>query len=247
MPIMLTIQTLENQAITAAKKNDWPAAVTYNQEIIATDPKNVPALNRLGFAYLQENKIRLASKQFKTVLEIEKHNLIAQKQLANIKNKTINAPQFQAQNFVEEPSKSKIFTLNRLASKQVLQELQVGQELSLKPKNRFISIETLQKTYLGSLPEDISLHLTKLINSGNKYLCQLHSQTNNTCTVFIRETYQSSANKNQLSFKSVYKESEEENIGSDLLLLTDDVPINIISDENEGESPTIPEKNEPTA
>ena len=235
---MSTTQNLENTAITAAKKGDWAQAITVNQEILDSSPQSIPALNRLGFAYLQLGKLRQAESTFKEVLTLEKHNLIAQKQLENIKNKTITTPQFQAQNFVEEPSKSKIIALNRLASKQVLLSLHVGQELVLRPKNRFISIVTLYKIYIGSMPEDISLRLSQLISTGNRYLCQLHSSSGNSCNVFVREVYQSPENRHQLSFASVYQAEIDENIGADLLLLADDVPMNIVQDDSDSDTGT---------
>lgn len=232
---MSTLQTLETSAINAAKKGDWTTAITLNQEMLDGDPHNVFALNRLGFAYLQLGKLRQAAQIFEDVLKLEKHNLIAQKQLNNIKNKVISNPQFQAQNFVEEPSKSKIISLSRLASKQTLENLHVGQELILKPKNRFISVETTDKTYIGSMPENISLRLSQLITTGNKYLCQLHSSSSHHCSVFVKEIFQSPANLHKLSFDSVYQAEQEENIGADLLLLADDVPINIIQDDSDSE------------
>lgn len=242
---MATTQSLEVSAINAAKKGDWASAVSINREIIDDAPGSVAAFNRLGFAYLQMGKLRQAQSAFQAVLRLEKHNLIAQKQLTNIKNKIISTPQFQARNFVEEPSKSKIIALNRLASKQILLELHIGQELVLKPKNRFISVEASDKTYIGSLPEDISLRLSQLIITGNRYLCQVHSNSINSCTVFIREIYQAPANQHKLSFDSVYQPSEEENIGSDLLLLADDVPMSILEDDNDTEgTPEVNKSNQ---
>jgi hypothetical protein len=224
---------LESEAINAAKRSDWEAAVAINKSLLESFPSDVNALNRLGFAYLQLQKTRLASQTFQTVLRLEKSNPIAIKQLANIKAKNITAPEFGSENFVEEPSKSKIVTLHRLAGKQVLENLSVGQELSFKLKNRFISVETTDKTYLGSLPEDISLHLSGLINNGNRYQALLHSCSGKHCSVFIKEIYQSPANKDYHSFVSNYLPDKDEAVGEDLLLLADDVPMSIVDDETE--------------
>ncbi len=230
---MSTLKQLEAQAISAAKKNDWTQAITLNQEILAQNPQDIGALNRSGFAHLQLQDFDSAKQKFQQVLALEKTNLIALKQLANIEKNTIITPQFNSENFVEEPSKSKIIGLHRLANRDILQNLVVGQELFLKPKNRFISIETADKTYLGSLPEDISLHLSRLINTGNQYFCQLHTSSSKHCDVFIRESYQSPANRHQHSFSSSYQAEEQDSIGDDLLLLTDEVPLSIIDDESE--------------
>ncbi len=241
---MSTTQNLELSAINAAKKGDWAQAIVFNQNIITANPDDTAALNRLGFAYLQNQQLDLAEQTFQTVLTLDKHNPIAQKQLTNIKNKTISTPQFQAQNFVEEPSKSKIIALSRLASKQVLLSLHVGQELILKPKSRFISIETPDKIYLGSMPEDISLRLSQLIATGNRYFCQLHSSTSNHCSIFVKEIYQSPANVHRLSFDSSYQAEDDENIGDDLLLLADEVPINIVHDDSDSDAGANDNKND---
>lgn len=230
---MSILRQLESQAISAAKNGNWDLAIESNNQILANYPRDINALNRLGFAYLQKQKIRIASKTFQQVLAIEKHNPIAAKQLANIKAKNIITPEFNSQNFVEEPSKSKIISLHRLAGKQALEKLRVGQELALKPKSRFISVETVDKKYLGSLPEDISLHLSKLIAKGNRYTTLLHSCSNNHCSVFIKESYQSSANKNSHSFVSNYRPEKEEVVGDDLLLLADEIPFSTGDEESE--------------
>ena len=166
------------------------------------------------------------------MLAVEKNNLIALKQLTNIKNKLVATPQFNSQNFVEEPSKSKIIGLHRLAGKQTLESLTVGQELTLRPKNRFISVETLDRIYVGALGEDISLHLSQLITTGNKYFCQVHSSSSRHCDVFIREIFQSPANRQHNSFASTYLPEKEETVGEELLLLTDEVPLSMVDDDD---------------
>jgi tetratricopeptide (TPR) repeat protein len=228
-----TVITLENQAIAAAKANDWAAAVDYNTQILAQNPHNVDALNRSGFAYLQLHQLDLATKMFEQVLTLEKSNPIAQKQLLNIQHHHVAAPQFNAESFVEEPSKSKIVSLHRLTNKQILEKLVVGQELALKLKNRFISVVTLDQVYLGSLPEDISLRLSFLISRGNQYSCDLHSASSKHCTVFIKETYQAPSNRNYHSFVSNYTPGKDETIGDELLLLADESPLGIVDDDTD--------------
>jgi len=48
--------TLTQQAIQAAKKQDWASALTLNQELLNSDSKDLAAYNRLGVAYLQLNE-----------------------------------------------------------------------------------------------------------------------------------------------------------------------------------------------
>jgi len=79
----------------------------------------------------------------------------------------------------------------------------IGQPLVLKTKSRFISAETEQKVTIGSLPDDISRRLSKLISTGNKYQCLVHSSSHNSCLVYIREIFVASGNEGRLPFPPV--------------------------------------------
>ena len=231
---MNTIQTLEQRAVTTAKKESWGEAITINQEILDKNPQNIGALSRIAMAYLRLGKTGKAKEHYEKVLELDKANTIALKQLANIKKKITNFPQFSAQNFIQEPGIAKVISLHRLAGKNILEHLVVGQNLALKPKNRYISIETIEKTYIGSLPEDISMRLTALINTDNQYLCQVHSASYNHCDVFIKETFRSPKNQNRHSFPVILQTTEVDDLGEDILL-ENDVPLNLtaIDDDHE--------------
>lgn len=234
-----SLKNLELQAINVAKKGNWLEAINFNKEIIQQNATDINALNRCGFAHLQLQQLDQACSYFQQVLKLEKSNAIAIKQLLNIKKNYFVKPQFNHQGFVEEPSKSTVINLHRLTNKQVLSSLAIGQELFLKIKNRFISIATSEQIYLGSLPEDISLRLSTLIKNGNQYSCHLHSFSPKHCDVFIKETYQSPTNRHYHSFDSNYQPGKDETIGEDLLLLTDEVPLNIIDDDSES-TPNTP-------
>jgi len=220
----------------AAKKGHWDEALQINVNILKDHPEDIGALNRAGFACLQIKEIDRAIEYFKKTLEIEKSNSIALKQLENIRRDRINAPQFSAENFVEEPSKSKIISLLRLANKDVLEHLAIGQSLVLRPKGRFIAVETEDKTYIGSLPEDISLRLSYLIERGNQYHCQLHSVSAKHASVFIRETHQDPQNRDLHSFISNFTPGSDDSIGEDLLLMADESPLTLESEDTDSDS-----------
>lgn len=235
MQHMSTISDLESQAIIAAKKGQWEQALQLNNNILKDHPEDIGALNRSGFASLQLQEIDRAIEFFKRTLAIEKNNPIALRQLENIRRDQIKPPQFDADSFVEEPSKSKIISLLRLADKNILEKLSIGQTLNLRPKSRFLSIETADKTYIGSLPEDISLRLTFLIKRGNQYLCQLHSANAKHASVYIKETYQDPANRDFHSFVSNFQPGSDDNIGEDLLLLADESPLNLENEDTDAD------------
>lgn len=193
-------QTALQQAIIAAKNQNWQTAVDLNQSIITQNPKDVGALNRLGVAYLQLGKKNDAKSSFKRVLEIDKSNLIAKKNLTRLQNNNSTfAPSFCKQDFIEEPGKTKTVELHRLAGKNILESLAVGQECDLKPKNRYISVES-HGTYLGALPEDISFRLARLIETGNKYESCIRSFSGSHCSLYIKETYRTPENSDINSF-----------------------------------------------
>lgn len=196
---MNTQAALRQKAIKNAKDGLWEAAIETNLSLIEIDQKDTGAYNRLGVAYLQLGKTRLATKQFKQALEIDRNNKIAKKQLERIKNKQTISPAFVSQHFIEEPGKTKTVELTRLAGKNTLDTISVGKSCNLVIKNRFISV-MVDDAYIGALPEDLSFRLTKLINTGNTYSCAVRSCCRKSCEVYIREEERSKKNAFTHSF-----------------------------------------------
>lgn len=215
-----SVAHLETAAINAAKQANWPAAIDSNQQILAQLPDDLGALNRLGVAQAQSGQTKEAQDSFKKVLEIDKSNQIAKKHLLRLShNQNLQLPNLthHAQ-FIEEPGRTRVVELHRLASKDTLSKLTVGDYCQLKPKGRYISVETTSGCYIGSLPEDISFNLTKLIRTGNTYSCCVRSVGVTNCTVFLCETHRAAANKYIHSFPA-----SRNSVGNDDLLLdTDD-------------------------
>lgn len=226
-----------NLAIQAAKNQNWDKAVEYNQAIIEEDDKDIGALNRLGIAYLQQNHKNKARTAFQRVLEIDRSNPIAKRNLDRIsQNQTFNLPTFNHTQFIEEPGKTKTTTLHRLAGKQALQSLTIGSECELKPKNRYISVEA-QGTYVGALPEDISFRLTKLMSTGNRYACWIRSLDDKNCSVFLKEAYSAPENRSIPSFPVNRATLNGTTDIDEMTLLDDDIPIEIVTtDEDEDSS-----------
>lgn len=209
-------------AIAAAKSSDWPTAAELNEAILVQSPDDVPALNRLGLAYLQLGQESDAKKQFQRVLEIDKHNSIAHKQLERIKtNQPFLQPTFSKNYFIEEPGRTKIVELHRLAGKQVLDTLCVGHNCKLTAKKRYISVETEDNRYVGALPEDISFRLAHLLETGNTYLCTIQSCSNSHCMVYLKELSRSKVNLDTHSFPP--SKSALVADGEDRLALFDDL------------------------
>ncbi len=233
---MSQILKLQQQAINAAKNQAWEEAAQINQELIKLKPLDTNALNRLGAAYLQLNKTRKAQQTFKQVLKIDQSNRLATKHLRRIKEKQDTAlPAFSNESFIEEPGKTKSIGLYRLADKNVLKKVAIGQECSLQPKNRYISI-LINKTYIGSLPEDLSFRLAKLIKSGNKYACRVRSCDGIKCIVHIREVERSIKNKDIASFANSQTSAAAVTINEvDESMIEKNIPVEIVDTDTDTE------------
>lgn len=198
---MGNLSDLRAKAIAAAKNSDWSAAASINEEIISINTTDLSAFNRLGMAQMQLDDHAAAQKTFEQVLSLDSTNLIAKKQLERLKsNEPYVPPTFTADAFIEEPGKAKLCLLHRLAGKELLAQLSIGQRCQLKPKSRYISVETLDGHYIGSLPDDVSFRLSKLMAGGNTYDVLIHNVGKAECAVFIKELMRSKANQNITSF-----------------------------------------------
>lgn len=234
---MITLSKLRAQAISAAKNSDWTTAIDTNKQILLDTHNDINALNRLGLAYMQIGEISDAKEAFKKTLELDKTNNIAKKQLERISSKqTAVAPSFTRDYFIEEPGRTKIVELHRLAGKQVMDRLASGQNCNLVLKKRFISIETDDGTYIGALPEDLSFRLSKLVSTGNTYTCRVHSTSNNICSVYLKEQTRSKRNEDIHSFPLNKLAINHLSEMDDRFLLEDeDIPVQAIDGESEEE------------
>ncbi|MBU0578674.1 hypothetical protein KKE34_01750 [Patescibacteria group bacterium] len=226
---------LQQQAINAAKNQNWEKAIQINQKLLELKPLDINALNRLGATYLQLNKSTKAKKYFKLVLGVDRSNKLAKKHLERIKNKqNTNLPSFSNEYFIEEPGKTKSVELYRLADKNVLSKISIGQECQLQPKNRYISI-CRDDVYIGSLPEDLSFRLTKLIKSGNTYSCRVRSCDKSYCVVHLRELERSKRNKNTNSFPNSHGSITATINEVDESMLEGDIPVEIVDTDTDAE------------
>ncbi|MCX6726082.1 MAG: tetratricopeptide repeat protein [Candidatus Shapirobacteria bacterium] len=188
--------TLEEQAIKAALNQNWTRAIEINKKIIKETPQNAPALNRIGKAFYELGKNEEAIKAYKKVIKIDPFNPIANKNLKRLsKNRSKNNNQknsiLSGNIFLEEPSKTKMVKLIRLASPLILSQQDNGDEVFFIIKKRLISIFDNSKNYLGALPEDLSQRLIKFIKGGNQYQAYIKNVDLQLLEIFIREVSRS--------------------------------------------------------
>lgn len=198
---MSKIFTLQTRAIKAAQEERWADAIALNQELLELDPRNIGALNRTGFAFLQQQAHKEAALAYQQVLELDSSNTVAKKYLEVIKKKQpVKLPKaLRHSDFVDEPGKTKSTNLSRLADADVIADLSVGMDCEFKCTKNRISVQCEGK-YIGSLPDDLTARLQQLIEAGNVYTVKVQSLKNNNVTVFIRERERAEAVAHIASF-----------------------------------------------
>lgn len=195
-------------AIAAALDQNWKEATRINSLLITINPKDIDAHNRLGFAYLKTGQLTQAKKIFERALKIDPYNQISlknSKKLESLKKKDLDSlpnQHISPLHFLEEPGKTKIVSLVNPAQDRVLIALCAGQEVYMKPKNHCVEIRTGKNTYLGTLPDDISFKLLKLLSGGNTYQTIVKGIAKNSLTILIREMTRGKKFTDQPSFSS---------------------------------------------
>lgn len=200
--------TLTQLAIDAALDSRWKEALKINKKIIKLEPQNVDALNRQAKAYLELGKGNLAKKYYSEVLQFDPYNPIALKNLKIIKSFkskggriiTNGQSKLSPSLFLQEPGKTKMVNLLKVAEPQKLSQAFCGMKVEMAIKNRKITIVDQNRNYLGVLPDDISHHLLRLLKGGNKYDLFIKAIRVNGLSVLIKETFRSKRFKNQPSF-----------------------------------------------
>ncbi len=200
--------TLHQRAIDAALDSRWDEALKLNRQIIKVEPTNVDALNRQARVYMELGKCNMAKKYYSAALKSDPYNPIASKNLKIIKSFKPNGQSFIPNGhtklspslFLQEPGKTKIVNLLRVAEPQKLSQAFCGMKVEIIIKNRRITIVDSNENYLGILPDDINYHLLRLIRGGNKYELFIKSIRVNGLSVLIKEIFRSKKFKNQPSF-----------------------------------------------
>lgn len=204
--------SLSQLAIDAALDSRWSEALKFNKQIIKLDPQNVDALNRQARAYMEMGRCNLAKKYYSEAAKIDPYNPIALNNLKIIKSFKPNGTggngiihinglsRLSPSLFLQEPGKSKIVNLLKVAEPQRLSKAFCGMKVELIIRNRKITIVDESGDYLGVLPDDVSHHLLRLIRGGNKYDLFIKSVRVNGLSVLIKEIYRSKRFKNRPSF-----------------------------------------------
>ena len=181
--------------------------IELNKKILEGNPENIASLNRLARAQWEIGKLQLAKKTYQKVIRLDAHNCIANKNLSRLADQQKPCPPpspggntTNARIFLEEPGKTKVVKLVRLASPETLSGYDSGDEVYLVPKKLVISVCSGENIYLGSIPDDLSRYLMGLIKAGNCYQAFIRFIDRQSLEVLIRETKRSPKKQHHPSF-----------------------------------------------
>lgn len=196
-------------AIQAALQNNWQDACAINEKLLQENPEDIDTINRYAFSLLKLGRLEEAIKAYKTVIELDKTNPIALKNLRKLEtmsknvdgSRPVSSQGIQLEDlFIEEAGKTKTVVLTNLADRKTLSYVQPGDILVIAPKRSKIFLQNSEKKYIGMLPDSVGMRLTSLIKGGNEYQACIKAIDDKSVKVFIRETKRASRFKNQPSF-----------------------------------------------
>lgn len=200
---MTDLSELNQQAIKMALSGQWQSAADLNLQILKMEKENINAMLRLAKAYTYLKKINLAKRFYHQVLELDRYNPIAKRNLQRLRifknGDLIKDPSLPTALFIEEPGKTKSVWLVRVTDEKKLAPLEVGEPVELLINPNSISIAKNGK-YLGRLPDDLTFRLLRLSRTGNKYEAFIRAVDEERLQVFIREIFRSPRNIQTPSF-----------------------------------------------
>lgn len=177
------------QAVQYALTGNWELAVEQNLAILDELPNNLASLNRLARAYTELGQKDAAKTVYHKVLEIDKYNPIALKNLKLLPHQKAGADSqdISKEDFIEEQGLTKTVQLIKVADRATLLSLVCKQLFKLTPRARLMAVSTLENVYIGCLPDDLSLKLKALLTRGYAYTLCLKTASDNAVSIFIRE------------------------------------------------------------
>ncbi len=200
--------SLKDQAIKLALDNNWEDAILINKELLETSIKDIDTMKRLAYAYMQAGKFEDAHRIYTSIIEIDRTNPIATKNLkklsalASQKNgvSAVVHTNHMDNVFIQEAGKTKTVDLTNITDKRTLMSLQHGDEIQLTIKRSKIFALTTDKTFIGMLPDSVGIRLISFIKGGNEYQACIKSVDEKNVSIFIKEVKRSKKFFNQSSF-----------------------------------------------
>ena len=171
------VDLMQAAAIGHAMAGEWGDAISANLKLIAHDPSDLEAHNRLGKAYTSLGRNKDAIRAYRAALAISPVNLIAQRNLARLEAMDggvniadgVGAAVEMARVTGSVDGSAIVTRLERTAGPDVLEGIAAGDKLNLEASPAGVRVSTTSGKYLGVVNGKLSVRIAKLIVRGNRY------------------------------------------------------------------------------
>jgi hypothetical protein len=201
---------LTDQAIQLALQSHWSEAIEVNRQILASVPRDISALNRLGKALSETGSYAEARKVYEDTLAIDPTNNIARKNVERLSLLTDGAAAESAARptseridprlFIEETGKTGFSTLVDTAPRDVLARLTAGDQVYLATEGHLLLVRNAAGERIGRVEPRLANRLIGFMASGNQYAAAITDLEGDKIRVIVRETFQHSSNLGRVSF-----------------------------------------------
>lgn len=213
------VDLMQAAAIGHAMAGEWGEAVSANLKLIAHDPSDLEAHNRLGKAYTSLGRSEDAIRAYRGALAISQGNPIARRNLARLEAMDGGGDIVDGVGAAAEMSRvtgvvdgSVILTrLERTAGQDVIESVTTGDKLTLEASPAGIRVSTTSGKYLGVVNGKLSVRIAKLIVRGNRYEAFANSSDESSFSIQIVESFKHPDLASVISFPNQYVERQESN------------------------------------
>lgn len=215
---------LLDTALEHSEQGQWAEAADTNQAILALDPEDVTALNRLGQSLTKLGKLREAYEAYSKAVEIDPANAIALRNSARLREMLDNLQadvvepadpaELRAENFIMETGRSLVLPVEDLGTTRDIATILPGDSLELRPEGPFLRLYTQAGGLVGAVPPERAHRLLELLAAGNKYSAVVATVSVQGVDVLIRESYRSPETYGKLPFPAVSRQTPEARVGA---------------------------------
>lgn len=207
-----TKQKLRRQIIEdarrAALEGEWDAAIQINTGLIARDPRDTSAYNRLGRAYLEKRDYSAAYEAYSDALKSDPANLISRRNLQRLERLRSGETSSDAPPtvfprtfvFIEEVGKTWVDELVNPAPLIELAEIYAGQKLELVPDGKRLIVQDGSGRRIGEIEAKTAEHIMQLMAGGNIYEVYALGPSAASIRVILREVFRDPSLIDQISF-----------------------------------------------
>lgn len=196
------------EAIAAALESRWTDAVTINEALIDRHGPDEETYNRLGKSKSELGDLTQALEAYRSSLELNPLNLIAQKQVRRISallearaRPAAASGAIDVDLFSEEPGKSGRTTLSpSRGGTAVGVAVTPGDTVELIASGTQLLAETSRGVALGAVESKLSHRLRPLMETGNRYSAAVARVEDERIELIIREIFQAPENSRKSSF-----------------------------------------------